>query len=213
MSYYNLISIKNPEIHNSVYFSIDTPTPPLPSCYISYSLCDYLSKFKKQIEVSSDAWDNIKKYTNPYEFIHTLIPGNKISISKLKPLSRSFYKMIELWKMFKLGEIKNVHPSSPPQLSPPSTIKTFHLAEGPGGFIEATSYMRKNANDIYYGMTLLNEDPGCPGWKKSNTFLENNPNVKIVNGEDGTGDILKLENYKYCKDRFMNSMDIITADG
>jgi hypothetical protein len=62
-------------------------------------------------------------------------------------------------------------------------------------------------------MTLLNEDPGCPGWKKSNTFLENNPNVKIVNGEDGTGDILKLENYKYCKDRFMNSMDIITADG
>ena len=213
MSYYNLISIKNSEIHNSVSFSIDTPTPSLPSCYISYSLCDYLSKFKKQIEVSSDAWDNIKKYTNPYEFIHTLIPGNKISISKLKPLSRSFYKMIELWKMFKLGEIKNVHPSSPPQLSPPSTIKTFHLAEGPGGFIEATSYMRKNTNDIYYGMTLLNEDPGCPGWKKSNTFLENNPNVKIVNGEDGTGDILKLENYKYCKDRFMNSMDIITADG
>ena len=213
MSYYNLISIKNPEIHNYVSFSVNAPTPPLPSCYISYSLCDYLSKFKKQIEVSSDAWDNIKKYTNPYEFIHTLIPGNKISISKLKPLSRSFYKMIELWKMFKLGEIKNVHPSSPPQLSQPSTIKTFHLAEGPGGFIEATSYMRKNANDIYYGMTLLNEDPGCPGWKKSNTFLENNPNVKIVNGEDGTGDILKLENYKYCKDRFINSMDIITADG
>ena len=26
-------------------------------------------------------------------------------------------------------------------------------------------------------------------------------------------DILKLENYKYCKNRFMNSMDIITADG
>ena len=129
MSYYNLISIKNPEIHNSISFSIDSQVSSSltvsPACYISYSLCDYLSKFKKQIEVSSDAWDNIKKYTNPYEFIHTLIPGNKISISKLKPLSRSFYKMIELWKMFKLGEIKNVHPSSPPQLSPPSTIKTF----------------------------------------------------------------------------------------
>ena len=227
MSYYNLISIKKPDIHNSISFSTEIKTSlsqtQASSCYISYSLCDYLSKFKQQIEVSSDAWDNIKKYTNPYEFIHTLIPGNKISISKLKPLSRSFYKMIELWKMFKLGEIKNSHtlpqpilqstPQSTPQsiLIPP--IKTFHIAEGPGGFIEATSYMRKNPDDAYYGMTLINDDPGCPGWKKSNTFLENNPNVTIINGEDGTGDILKLVNYKYCKDRFLNSMDIITADG
>ena len=215
MSYYNLISIKNTDIHNSISFSTNTPPPSLasPSCYISYSLCDYLSKFKKQIEVSSDAWDNIKKYTNPYEFIHTLIPGNKFSISKLKPLSRSFYKMIELWKMFKLGEVKNLYSSLPPRPNTPSPIKTFHLAEGPGGFIEATSYMRKNTNDVYYGMTLINDDPGCPGWKKTNTFLENNPNVKIINGQDGTGDILKLENYNYCKDHFMNSMDIITADG
>ena len=73
--------------------------------------------------------------------------------------------------------------------------------------------MRKNPNDMYYGMTLLNDDPGCPGWKKSNTFLESNPNVKIINGHDGTGDILKIENYKYCKELFMNSIDIITADG
>jgi len=211
MSYYNLISIKNLEIYNSIIFSTDINTSQ--PCYISYSLCEYLSKFKKQIEVSSDSWDNIKKYTNPYEFIHTLIPGNKFSISKLKPLSRSFYKMIELWKMFKLGEIRNLYSSHLPQSCTPTPIKTFHIAEGPGGFIEATSYMRKNPNDIYYGMTLLNDDPGCPGWKKSNTFLENNPNVKIINGEDGTGDILKLENYKYCKNLLMNSVDIITADG
>ena len=211
MSYYNLISIKNLEIYNSIIFSTDINTSQ--PCYISYSLCEYLSKFKKQIEVSSDSWDSIKKYTNPYEFIHTLIPGNKFSISKLKPLSRSFYKMIELWKMFKLGEIRNLYSSHLPQSCTPTPIKTFHIAEGPGGFIEATSYMRKNPNDIYYGMTLLNDDPGCPGWKKSNTFLENNPNVKIINGEDGTGDILKLENYKYCKNLLMNSIDIITADG
>lgn len=211
MSYYNLISIKNLEIYNSIIFSTDINTSQ--PCYISYSLCEYLSKFKKQIEVSSDSWDNIKKYTNPYEFIHTLIPGNKFSISKLKPLSRSFYKMIEMWKMFKLGEIRNMYSSHLPRSCTPTPIKTFHIAEGPGGFIEATSYMRKNPNDIYYGMTLLNDDPGCPGWKKSNTFLENNPNVKIINGEDGTGDILKLENYKYCKNLLMNSVDIITADG
>ena len=208
MSYYNLISNKNIEIYKSIVFSIDSSTQP--TCYISYSLCDYLSKFKKQIEISSESWDNIKKYTNPYEFIHTLIPGNKTSISKLKPLSRSFYKMIELWKMFKFGEIKNSNGSPRAKEEP---IKSFHLAEGPGGFIEATSYMRKNTEDTYYGMTLINDDPGCPGWKKSNTFLENNPNVKIINGADKTGDILKKENYLYCKENFINSMNIITADG
>jgi 23S rRNA U2552 (ribose-2'-O)-methylase RlmE/FtsJ len=113
--------------------------------------------------------------------------------------------MIELWKLFKFDEIRSncVLPS----------INTFHLAEGPGGFIEATSHIRKNPDDIYYGMTLINDDPGCPGWKKSNTFLDNNPNVKIIRGEDGTGDLLNIENYKYCKDRYLNSMDIITADG
>ena len=50
--------------------------------------------------------------------------------------------------------------------------------------------MRKNVNDTYYGMTLINDDPGCPGWKKSNTFLENNSNVKIINGEDA--DVIQL---------------------
>ena len=34
MSYYNLISIKNPEIHNSISFSVNETTPPIPACYI-----------------------------------------------------------------------------------------------------------------------------------------------------------------------------------
>ena len=64
MSYYNLISTKNLEIHKRISFindkqpdtsPLDTSpldTSPLKSsCYISYSLYDYLSKFKKQIEV------------------------------------------------------------------------------------------------------------------------------------------------------------------
>jgi 23S rRNA U2552 (ribose-2'-O)-methylase RlmE/FtsJ len=214
MSYYILTSGINFKIHKNIFLSFESSnensennevTSYNKNSYISHSLFDFLSKFKKQIEISADAWDSIKKFTNPYEFIHTIIPGNKNSISKLKPLSRSFYKMLELWKLFKFDEIRSNH------LLP--NINTFHLAEGPGGFIEATSHIRKNANDVYYGMTLINDDPGCPGWKKSNSFLDNNSNVKIIKGEDGTGDLLQLTNYKYCKNRFLNSMDIITADG
>jgi 23S rRNA U2552 (ribose-2'-O)-methylase RlmE/FtsJ len=219
MSYYILTSGINFKIHKNIFLSFESSNENsennevtsynknsyISHSYISHSLFDFLSKFKKQIEISADAWDSIKKFTNPYEFIHTIIPGNKNSISKLKPLSRSFYKMLELWKLFKFDEIRSNHvlPS----------INTFHLAEGPGGFIEATSHIRKNTNDVYYGMTLINDDPGCPGWKKSNSFLDSNSNVKIIKGEDGTGDLLQLTNYKYCKDRFLNSMDIITADG
>ena len=161
---------------------------------------DFLSRFKEQIELSAEAWDTIKKYTNPYEFIHTIIPGTKHSVSKLKPLSRSFYKMVELWKMFKLNDSRE-------------SIQTFHLAEGPGGFIEATACLRKNMNDKYYGMTLINNDPGCPGWKKSHQFLEANKNVTIITGEDGTGNLLHKDNYTYCVNKFKHSMQIITADG
>jgi 23S rRNA U2552 (ribose-2'-O)-methylase RlmE/FtsJ len=255
MSYYILTSVQNSKIYENISFLLSNNNSEennnVVESYVSHSLFDFLSKFKKQIEVSSESWDNIKKYTNPYEFIHTIIPGNKTSISKLKPLSRSFYKMIELWKLFKLGEFKDTVNNFKPFLEPyidissdtltdtyidvttdksgdtninmnkndflnstqTKNISSFHLAEGPGGFIEAISHLRKNPNDTYYGMTLVNDDPGCPGWKKSNTFLEKNPNVHIISGSDGTGDLLKIENYKFCKERFLNSMDIITADG
>ena len=162
MSYYILTSGINLKQHKNISFLLEPdndiidntnntdnkenifPSTPVTTVntnasYISHSLLDFLSKFKKQIEISDDAWDSIKKFTNPYEFIHTIIPGNKNSISKLKPLSRSFYKMIELWKLFKFDEIKSNSPSS--------CIKTFHLAEGPGGFIEAAIHIRKNPND------------------------------------------------------------------
>jgi 23S rRNA U2552 (ribose-2'-O)-methylase RlmE/FtsJ len=89
------------------------------------------------------------------------------------------------------------------------------LAEGPGGFIEAICYLRANANDVYYGMTLIDDTPNsaCPGWKKSRLFLEKNPSVKLEYGKDGTGNLLSLDNYLHCCEKYRNSMDLITADG
>ena len=109
MSYYNLSSVPDSKIYKKISFllhetnkkELETETQTqseisLTTTYISNSLFDFLSRFKEQIELSAEAWDTIKKYTNPYEFIHTIIPGSKLSVSKIKPLSRSFYKMIEL---------------------------------------------------------------------------------------------------------------------
>jgi 23S rRNA U2552 (ribose-2'-O)-methylase RlmE/FtsJ len=99
--------------------------------------------------------------------------------------------------------------------SPRTPIRTFHLAEGPGGFIEAMVEMRQNPNDIYVGMTIMDEenDHNIPAWKKSNTFLENNPNIYIETGIDNTGNILNPSNFLFCKEKYSSSMDFITADG
>jgi 23S rRNA U2552 (ribose-2'-O)-methylase RlmE/FtsJ len=94
-------------------------------------------------------------------------------------------------------------------------IRTFHLAEGPGGFIEAVANLRKNPDDEYVGMTILDDknDRNIPAWKKSDFFLYSNPNVRIEKGADGTGDILSLANFEYCAKTYASSMHFITADG
>lgn len=256
--------------------------------YVSASVYSHLCDIKEQIEKYQEQWDNSKKFTNPYEYIHTNIAGNKTNISKLRPLSRSFYKMIEI--MSGNGILHKYPVISTPDYK--MGINTFHLAEGPGGFIEAISYLRgaeynkvrggalpsspspspstidgsaaasaasavqilkrntdfhdeymkeiehmklsrrifENSkhtsssidaqghppiygNDRYYGMTLVNDDPICPGWKKTRTFLEHNPNVIIETGEDKTGNLISLENFRYCAAKYKNKMDIVTADG
>ena len=269
--------------------------------YISSSIYSHLCDMKQQIEQFQEEWDNIKKFTNPYEFIHTNITVNKTNISKLRPLSRSFYKMIEIATGVNL--LDKYADTVKTEVDYHSGIRTFHLAEGPGGFIEAISYLRgleyerirkqpqvpaqlpllvnqsvqilkRNTefhdeymkelehnkvsrkifertnqdtasaataaatatattasaattglntkqqtsheiygNDRYYGMTLINDDPICPGWKKTKTFLDNNPNVIIETGEDNTGNLLSLANFQRCASVYKNKMDIITADG
>ena len=194
-----------PEIHHKIdNINIISDTESVSNCklYLSLTLNDYLNNIKKQIDDNCDNWDHIKRYTNPYEFIHTTIPGSKNSISKLKPLSRSFYKMIEITNMMHLLDDLRDGP-----------IETFHLAEGPGGFIEAIAFMRKNESDKYHGMTLINEDPNVPGWKKSKNFLDTHKNVEIEYGPSNTGDLLDVENLKYCYSKYKNTMNIITADG
>ena len=67
------------------------------------------------------------------------------SIAQYDPLSRSYFKLWEMIKDFNLVGEKNEYTMA-------------GIAEGPGGFIEAMIYMRKNKNDSYHGMTLQNDN-------------------------------------------------------
>tara|TARA_B100000902_G_scaffold400009_1_gene474514 strand:- start:1966 stop:3099 length:1134 start_codon:yes stop_codon:yes gene_type:complete len=199
MSYFQLPSLPH---NNNIIFSLNNFQCDNPeNIIINKTLVIYLKKIKSEIEKYSNEWDCFKKYINPYEYIHTPINNQNTSVSKLKPLSRSYYKMIEISHL--LDIVKNL----------PKNCKTFHLAEGPGGFIEALCHMRKNTADNYIGMTLIDNDINVPSWKKSLNFLKSNTNVYIENGIDNTGNIMKKENLLHCFKKYGNSMDLVTGDG
>ena len=169
---------------------------------INKTLMSYLTNIKTEIDNRQDDWDRFKKYTNPYEYIHTCVPNTNQSISKLKPLSRSYYKMIELCGLLDLLSAL------------PKNCKTFHIAEGPGGFIEAMCALRLNPSDKYTGISLIDDtNYSVPGWKKSKKFLDKHQNVYIETGKTKTGDIMSPDNLKYCFDKYCNTIDLVTADG
>ncbi len=213
--YYELPKLHNltvPVDESSALFEITaSSTTTTTNTLVSHTLHAHLCDIKTQIEeCGEEPWDSVKKYTNPFEFIHTAIPNCKTytTVSKLHPLSRSFYKMIELHATF-FNQSHDI-----PRMT------SFHLAEGPGGFIEALTHIRSQhsfndvQHDVHYGMTLLNQDASCPGWKKSKNFLEAHRNrVRIECGADGTGNIISLANFEHCVSKYKNACDFMTADG
>ena len=201
MLYFLLHQIKYILKPNNIKLKFEKYNDDSNSPYISKSLSIYLNKTKGDISNYLSNWDIIKRYTNPYEFIHTNLPQLNYSISKIKPISRAFFKITEIYNTFNLLDVKR-------------PITTYHLAEGPGGFIEATAYLRKNKYDKYYGITLIDKSNiNIPGWRKSEKFLYNNPNVIIEKGVTGDGNIYDENNFIDCVNRHKNKVDIVTGDG
>jgi len=143
-------------------------------------------------------WDDAKKITNAYEYIFLSLQRRMHrSISAKLPLSRSYFKMVEMWEELRLG-------TTPPQ-------RTAHSAEGPGGFLEAILAHTGCAIPMT-AMTLRSTERTIPGWRKSAAFLQANPSVNVTYGADGTGNLYHLAN----QDAFAAAAapaDLYTADG
>jgi 23S rRNA U2552 (ribose-2'-O)-methylase RlmE/FtsJ len=207
-----------PVVNNSIIDNLECITSDtVPKPFISNSLSFFLYNIKNHISKYGDEWEEFRKYTNPYEYINSNVPTRSKCVSKYKPLSRSYFKLLEIMFLFDLYKPNNgsAFETANVKLQNAIPISSFHLAEGPGGFIEAIANIRKNPNDKYIGMTILDDanDWNIPAWKKSDLFLKNNPNVFIENCVTGTGDILCIQNFKHCIDKYGSSMDLITADG
>jgi 23S rRNA U2552 (ribose-2'-O)-methylase RlmE/FtsJ len=169
-----------------------------------------ISKKKEEIDTleNNEIWDKMKKIGNPYELIYTTYHRKKKndSISKYIPLSRSYFKMWEIYNNYPV--LQNF---------PLNTKFHFaHLAEGPGGFMEASynyiQYLRNNQskiNDIYEGITLKPHNEYVPDWNKIKKIFGKETNINVNYGnlyiyEDVLNYVKKFEN---------NKAHIVTADG
>ncbi len=168
---------------------------------------DTLRDIKDHIsDYSDNVWEYYKKLTNPYELIFTTqveIPTPQ-SICVVKPLSRSYFKMIEMLSVVGFFEMFRG-----------SAIRTAHVCEGPGGFIEATYDMGERLRRRVVGtktMTLKPTHNHIPGWRRAANFLRKHPEVKIHYGPKSTGDILDAANRAaFIEDA--RHVHLFTADG
>ena len=165
-----------------------------------------LSKNKIARVESHDEWELRKKITNPYEAIFSGTNDTSFpSLAKVNPLSRSYFKMIE---MLQIIEFWDTVPKT-------SQFRSAHVCEGPGGFLQCIVEALKEKKipiQALYAMTLRPTKNHIPGWRRSIQFLRKYPQIQLEYGADDTGNILLLENQAtFCK-RAAESQ-IFTADG
>jgi 23S rRNA U2552 (ribose-2'-O)-methylase RlmE/FtsJ len=179
--------------------------------YIDASMETELNMAKSQINqyTINNLWNKYKKLTNLYENVY--LSSKKFeqfkNVAIYNPVSRSYFKMIEIANEFLTDIIKT-----------PNPIKILHLAEGPGGFLESIIRMRKNTNDHIYAMTLLSKDKLVPNWAKVAHYQRHYKNLKFITGIDGTGDLYNPENIRMLCDTISssdgaNKAILITGDG
>jgi len=172
-----------------------------------------LQSLKEQIETldSLNEWEFLKRSSNPYELVFSQSQDSRIppSISSIRPLSRSFFKMVEILGVL---DFFNRHKS----VMRKNTIRSSHVCEGPGGFIESLLYLSKRhffTLENAWAMTLKPTKANIPGWKRAYHFLRKSPMVHIEYGADETGDIIVPENQLAFLDKTRGRCHIFTADG
>ena len=156
---------------------------------------------------NTDNWDKMKKIGNPYELIYTTYTKKRKndSISQYIPISRSYFKMWEIYHNFNLFKY----------FVNSEDFVFSHLAEGPGGFMEASYNYRckilkkKVTNDQFYGITLKPTNDYIPDWNKMKKIFTNQNNIKIE-----YGNLYIINDIKNYISKFAwNKANLVTADG
>jgi len=195
-----------------------TPNPPPAHVEGKWSRRIWTLKHQLDHPPYVNMWNVYKQYTNDYERIHVSSNRSRVNdnVAAYLPLSRSYFKMWELLKDF--GLLGGC--AGQPSLANTS-VRTAHLAEGPGGFIEAVCRFRKatatntaRQTDRYYGITLKPTRRDVPGWSKSIRLLREYTQIHRHHGADGSGCLYKIANiHRLVRDVGRNSCTLVTGDG
>ena len=72
--------------------------------------------------------DYVTQIVNPFEFIHTNVPGSILSVSKVKPDANIFFELMEIFQMFNINDIlATKHKINIAHLTPNHTSTTYLL--------------------------------------------------------------------------------------
>ena len=145
---------------------------------------------------------------NPYEMVYTHDDSRfHPSIALIKPLSRSYFKMIEILDVLQFYE-------QLPKQNP--KVRSAHVAEGPGGFIQALSdTVERNKRILQQAtaMTLKPTNNHVPGWRRASPFLHHHREVKLHYGVSGTGNVYEMANQDSFIEAITPGVHLFTADG
>jgi hypothetical protein len=121
--------------------------------FISYSLIYFLNniytqllnidEFKTDDSTSNITSKNettieyINRIINPFEFIHTNVPGSSLSVSKVKPSSNIFFELMEVFQLCNITDI----------LSVKKQINIAHLTSNNSSTIDLLNMLREDNDD------------------------------------------------------------------
>ena len=163
---------------------------------VNPELNNKVNNTKALLDENQKIWNRNKELINDYRYIHN--SNRTKSISNITPISRSFFKLIEMIYELQLINGKSIH--------------TCSIGAGPGGFIDCIlKYSKdKDINILCYGITLLSNSSKVPHW---NNILRNKDNIHLLDGYDGTGNICNIYNQFSFIKTMKDKIDFVTCDG
>jgi hypothetical protein len=153
--------------------------PDIISPYISYSLIYFLNNIYTQLlnidelKIDNNSTSNtasngestieyINRIINPFEFIHTNVPGSSLSVSKVKPSSNLFFELMEVFQLCNITDI----------LSVKKQINIAHLTSNNSSTIDLLNMLREDNDD-----TIIDIEFDYKTIYKS--FIENHVDIKV----------------------------------
>jgi hypothetical protein len=137
---------------------------------MSYSLIMYMNDVYNQLfklQESNEYNDTItleyiNKIVNPFEFIHSNVPGSSISVSKVKPDATIFFELMELFQFFNITDT----------ISLKNQINVAHLTYNHSSTNYLLNMLREDNED-----NIISEDFDYNNLYK--LFIKNNYNNKL----------------------------------